>query len=443
MTRVASEQEYFRLRAEWLRFKNHVYDTNTELPTLSAVLDDARRLMEERGALGLLYLDVGGEGQIETLHGWEAYDDLLRAFAQTLIGLRGDGLLGPRDIVATLAVRSDKFLLLFGGPGSSTLDLPNLEQAAQRLRERIEQALPIRLPPLAAGLTPLAFQQGHALMHRDPMLRAERSVHRALDEAMYMSLRRRRRDEDRRAQGLDAVLEGQRVVTVFQPIFSLRELTVIGHEVFSRGPAGSSIEDPERLFGLAARTGRLVELERICRARALSSVRRHLAPGRKLFLNLSAGALLDPAIANGGLLQEVACQGLDRHDVVLEISERVAVGERQAYQRILKELKREGMGIAIDDMGAGYSSLQAMVELEPDYLKFDVSLVRNIDRSLIKRSLLETLVDLSQKIGARVIAEGIEGESEFATLRDMGVPLGQGRYLAPPLPVPQEGSPPA
>jgi EAL domain-containing protein (putative c-di-GMP-specific phosphodiesterase class I) len=69
--------------------------------------------------------------------------------------------------------------------------------------------------------------------------------------------------------------------------------------------------------------------------------------------------------------------------------------------------------------------------------------VRNIDRSLIKRSLLETLVELSQKIGAQVIAEGIEAESEFTTLRDMGVPLGQGRYLAAPTPVPPEGSAPA
>jgi EAL domain-containing protein (putative c-di-GMP-specific phosphodiesterase class I) len=180
---------------------------------------------------------------------------------------------------------------------------------------------------------------------------------------MYMSLGRRKREDDRRTQGLDKILEGQRMIMVYQPVFSLRELTVIGHEVFSRGPAGSTIEDPERLFALAARTGRLVELERLCRGLALASARRHLAPGRKLFLNLSAGALLDPAVAEDGLLDEVDRQGLDRRDVVLEISERMAVGERQAYQRILRGLKKQGLGIAIDDMGAGYSSLQAMVEL--------------------------------------------------------------------------------
>jgi len=134
----------------------------------------------------------------------------------------------------------------------------------------------------------------------------------------------------------------------------------------------------------------------------------------------------------------VAGHGLEYNEVVLEVTERVAIAERQAYQAVLRNLKREGFGIAIDDMGAGYSSLQAMVEIEPDYLKFDISLVRNIDRSLIKRSLLETLVELSGKVGAEVIAEGIEAESEARTLRDMGVRLGQGRYLAPPVPVPPE-----
>ncbi|HWM79650.1 MAG TPA: hypothetical protein VNS56_18870, partial [Methylomirabilota bacterium] len=102
--------EYFRLRAEWLRFKNHVIDSNTGLPTLVAVLDDVRRLMEERGTLGLVYLDLGADGHIEPVHGWQAFDELLRGFARTLASLREAGHLGPRDIVAVMSVRSDKFL---------------------------------------------------------------------------------------------------------------------------------------------------------------------------------------------------------------------------------------------------------------------------------------------------------------------------------------------
>jgi EAL domain-containing protein (putative c-di-GMP-specific phosphodiesterase class I) len=254
-----------------------------------------------------------------------------------------------------------------------------------------------------------------------------------------MSLHRRTRDEDRRAHDLDLLIRDGNIESLYQPIMDLRDLTVLGHEVFSRGPAGSPFEDAESLFALAERTGRLLEFERLCRNRALSTAGRHLHPGGSLFLNTSAQALLDPDLAAETFAQHVGELGLDPRHVVLEITERVAVEERAACSVVLRNLKRRGFGVAIDDMGAGYSSLHSVVEMEPDFTKFDVSLVRHIDRSLIKRSLLETLVELSEKIGARVIAEGIEAESELATLRDLGVGLGQGRYLAPPLPVPAGG----
>ncbi len=439
-TRPPREADYFRLRAEWLRFKNHVFDANTELPTLAAVLDDVRRLMEERGTLGLVYLDVSGDGQLELMHGWQAYDEVLRAFARTLASLRADGFLGARDILAVLGVRSDKFLLVTRGQESLPLDAGSLDECARGLRQRIEESLPRYLPALLPA--PLPFHEGHALMYRDPMLRAERSIHKALDEAMFMSLRQRTREEDRRVQGLDEVIGKGQVVTLYQPILDLGDMGVLGHEVFTRGPAGGPFEDAERLFALAERTGRLLELERLCRTRALDTVTRHMRPGRKLFLNTSARALSDPDVAGRGFVERVEKEGLPHGDVILEITERVALEERQSYREVLRRLKQEGFGIAIDDMGAGYSSLQALVEVEPDYLKFDVSLVRNIDRSLIKRSLLETLVDLARRIGAQVIAEGIEVESELATLREMGVRLGQGRYLGPPVPLPPRGEAP-
>ncbi len=431
------EGDYFRLRAEWLRFKNHVFDANTELPTLAAVLDDVRRLMEERGTLGLVYLDLGGDGSVEPRHGWQTYDELVKGFATAILALRDESLLGSRDVVAVTSVRNDKFLVFLRGQEALPLDPGGLETRARRLRERLRETLPAHLPKAVQG--PVAFHEGHALMYRDPMLRAERSIHRALDEAMFMSLRQRTREEDRRAVGLDEIIGSQQVITLYQPIVDLRSGEVLGHEIFTRGPAGGPFEEAERLFALAERTGRLVELERLCRMRAFASVHHHLVPGRKLFLNTSVLALGDSEVAGAGFIRQVDAHGLRHEDVVLEITERLAQEERQSYQQVLRALKREGFGIAIDDMGAGHSSLQALVEVEPDYLKFDISLVRHIDRNLIKRSLLETLVDLSARIGAQVVAEGIEVEAEFNTLRDMGVPLGQGRYLAPPVLLPPEG----
>ena len=102
-------------------------------------------------------------------------------------------------------------------------------------------------------------------------------------------------------------------------------------------------------------------------------------------------------------------------------------------RRLCDTLDDRLKGIAIEDMGSGYSTLQSLVELEPDYLKFEIGLARHLDRDPIRRSVLETLVELSQKIGARVIAAGIEAETELLALRELRVPLGQGRHLAPPV----------
>jgi len=430
------EGDYERLRGEWLRFRGQVVDASTDLPTLSAVLDDVRRLMEERGTIGVVYLDVGGEGDAEPLRGQEDYDAVLARFAKALLGLKGEGIIGPRDIAATLGVRSDKYLLFVRGHESLPIETAALEARARRIRERLEQAM---ADPAGEEAAPVVLHVGHALMYRDPMLRAERSIHRALDEAMFMSLRQRTREEDRRMHALDEVIAGDQIITLFQPIVDLRTREVLGHEVFSRGPAGGPFEEAERLFALAERTGRLIDLERICRRRALASATRHLKPGTKLFLNTSAGALRDEEVAGAAFVRQVEAHGLRNEDVVLEITERIAPEERQPYQEVLRDLKRQGFGLAIDDMGAGYSSLQALVAIEPDYLKFDISLVRNIDRNLIKRSLLETLVDLSEKIGAQVIAEGIEAEAELAALLDLGVVLGQGRFFTAPELVPAEG----
>jgi EAL domain-containing protein (putative c-di-GMP-specific phosphodiesterase class I) len=425
-----ADGEYFRLRAEWLRFKTHVFDTNTGLPTLAAVLDDVRRLMEERGTLALVYIDLAADGHVEPVHGWQAFDELLRGFARTLVVLREEGQLGPRDVIAVMGVRSDKFLVFLRGGDGSPFDAGAIEGRARRLRERIMETLPAHLPP---GVElPVTFDMGHALMYRDPMLRAERSIHRALDEAMFMSLRQRKGEEDRRAHGLDAIISAGQVHTLYQPIMDLRTRKVVGHEIFTHGPAGTPFEEAERLFMMAERTGRLVELERLSRARALESARRHLGSGAKLFLNTSARALSDSAVAGPEFVRLVDASGLRHEEVVLEITERVPKEERQPYEHVLRNLKEQGFGIAIDDMGAGYSSLQTLVAIEPDYLKFDIALVRGIDRSSIKRSLLETVVALSGRIGAKVVAEGIEAEAELTTLQEMGVPLGQGRFLAAP-----------
>jgi EAL domain-containing protein (putative c-di-GMP-specific phosphodiesterase class I) len=429
------DADYLRLQAEWQRFRDRVLDASTRLPTLAAVLDDVRRLLEERGSLLLVFLDLGGEGAPAQGRGGRAEDERISAFAAALLNLRAEGLLAARDLVAVTNAWSDKFLLfLRSGEGGMAPDPAATSERVERLAQRLRQSL--AGPPEAAAHS---LHHGHALMYRDPMLRAERSLHRALDEALAQCRRQQRGEEGGTAQGLDEISGG--VVTLFQAIVDLHTLVPFAQEAFSRGPAGGPFEDGDRLFALAQRTGRLRELEQLCRERALASAPAFLRPGQRLFLSTPAGALAEPDMAGPAFVRRVDDQGLAHGDVVLEIAEQAALEDREAYHQVLRVLRREGFGIAIADLGAGYGSLQSLVELEPDYVKFDVGLVRRV-RGEVRLSVLETLVELAAKIGARVIGSGLDTAAELASLRELGVPLGQGRFLAPPVMIPLEGSPP-
>jgi len=203
---------------------------------------------------------------------------------------------------------------------------------------------------------------------------------------------------------------------------------VVGHEALTRPLGAVSFDSVEELFSFAESTELLLEFERLCRATAIRSAsgleRRGL-----LFLNASARAVSDPEWGNGVMDELLARHGLKPADVVVEITERLAIERRDVFQEALAAFKRRGYRVAVDDMGAGYASLQSLAAIEPDFLKFDVSLVREIDRNSIKRSLLESLRSLAEKINARVIAEGVEREEERQTLLALGVELGQGFHF--------------
>jgi EAL domain-containing protein (putative c-di-GMP-specific phosphodiesterase class I) len=409
------------LQTEWLRLKSHIFDPATGWPTLAAVLEDVRRLLERRETLAVLYLDLGGGLRLEAQHGWQDYDETVKIAADAL---RAAGRL--YDIGAVMAARCDKFVLFAGGSGTETIDKQGAEARGVGLREVVALALRGGLGPRA-----LPLLTGAALVHRDPMLRAERAVHRALDEAMFRSLRRRSLEEEEQARWLDSVIAGGSMSTAYQPIVDLGTLRVVGHEVFTRVPAGAPLDDAEALFALAARTGRGPAFERLCRRCALRNVRDGKEEVETLFLKASPAALDDPSFTRDGLARELDGTGLRPRDVVVEVEERLAALDRHAFRAALREIKRQGFRLAIDDMGAGYSSLQSIAEMEPDFLKFDMSLVRHLDRHPIKRSLLETVVRVSGSVGAPVVAEGIETPAELHAIREMGVPLGQGRYLSP------------
>ena len=117
---TSTQNDYYRLRTEWLRYKSQLYDGLTGLPALPAVVEDVRRILESKGTADVIYVDLGRSGGQETKLGWAAYDGAVREFAAVLASLRASGELAPADVVCLHTVRSDRFLVFVAGGESSS-----------------------------------------------------------------------------------------------------------------------------------------------------------------------------------------------------------------------------------------------------------------------------------------------------------------------------------
>src|SRR5438445_10020325 len=186
------QADYYRLRTEWLRYKSQLFDGMTGLPALPAVLEDIRRMVEDRGFADVIYLDLGRSGGHETQLGWAAYDQAVREFARLLVSLKETDILAPPDIVCVDTVRSDRFLLFLGeGDPQEAGRTPvgRRERVVTALRERIE------LTPPGSVLRTLRLSAGHGRVSKVPDVRTERAIQQAATDARLMSLVEREEGE--------------------------------------------------------------------------------------------------------------------------------------------------------------------------------------------------------------------------------------------------------
>ncbi len=235
---------------------------------------------------------------------------------------------------------------------------------------------------------------------------------------------------------LDKILVHGDLNTLFQPILSLTEQRIYGYEALSRGPSNSPLHAPLPLFSAARHFGRLSELERLCRKTACERFSA-LGLDNLLFLNVCPELLLDPDHKPGHTLEMLARLGLPPERVVIELTEQMPIDDFGLLHAALHHYRAMGFSIALDDLGAGYSSLRLWSELRPDYVKIDRHFIDGIDRDPVKREFVESILRMARASRAKVIAEGIERSEELATLMEMGVDLLQGYLLARPQECPE------
>lgn len=218
---------------------------------------------------------------------------------------------------------------------------------------------------------------------------------------------------------------------VFQPLVHIPSHRVFGYEALSRPKMGREHLSIGDLLESAAQHHRLSDFDRIAVPeilRAASLV--HWPDDVFLFINFSPLTISDPTLLFKGLAD--AAITIRPSQIVIEISEREAMIDTD-FSGLLLPYRQAGMMVALDDYGAGYSGLTRIVDLEPDFVKIDLQLVRDIDSSPVKYALAESTVQFSQRVGhLHVLAEGIETQAELVTLNELGVQYGQGYLLGRP-----------
>ncbi len=230
---------------------------------------------------------------------------------------------------------------------------------------------------------------------------------------------------------LDSILANGDLHSLFQPIFSLSERRLLGYEALSRGPSNSALHSPINLFAVARSAGRLSELELLCRKNACQRFSQLKLEG-KLFLNVSPDSLMEPKHQPGRTLQLLQTLGIPPSQVVIELTEQSPTDDFALLDTALHHYRAMGFSIALDDLGAGYSSLRLWSELRPDYVKIDRHFIDGIHQDAVKREFVESILKMAKASRAQVIAEGIELPEELAVLAEMGVDLIQGYLLCRP-----------
>jgi EAL domain-containing protein (putative c-di-GMP-specific phosphodiesterase class I) len=211
----------------------------------------------------------------------------------------------------------------------------------------------------------------------------------------------------------------------FQPIVRASDQTVFGYEALLRSDE-PSLPSPGHVIEAAERLGQLVRLGRTIRTRATEPA--FLDPGSpNLFVNLHPRDLVDPDLLDcNSTLASIADK------VVLEITERASLGQIENVRTTVARLRERGFRIAVDDLGAGYAGLNSFALLEPEIVKLDMTLVRDIDQSPVKQKLVRSMTALCRDMGMLIVAEGIETVAERDALLDIGCDLLQGYLIARP-----------
>jgi EAL domain-containing protein (putative c-di-GMP-specific phosphodiesterase class I)/GGDEF domain-containing protein len=391
------------------------------LPTLPVAIERSRQLFKERGELVVLYFNFVRYSKIEEIYGWEKLDSVLETTASAVRNFLDDDDLGESRVMVSFTNDDDFIFFHVPASGVAAATESEITEMVTRLQTHVGGQIEEAHGEDIAALFDIYVGRAH--LYYNPKIRLERLIYRGIREAANASRSLEQRERARRVADLRTSLRDRMVYVDYHPIVVASTREIFGYEALARGQM-RTLRSPEVMFDVAAEADLIWELSRLCRARALEGMNTRLGPGQLLFLNVDPHDFADPAFTE----QEVE----EPSRVVIEITERTAIKDYPKFRERLKAFRAMGYRFAVDDAGSGYAGLGSIANLEPDFIKLDISLINAIDTNFIKQNLVQTMVRFADDHNAMVIAEGVERAEEFKTVQELGVHLVQGFFLHRP-----------
>ena len=409
--------------------KGFYYNEELDTPTLIKEYHRVEKIFLESSFIACITIKISQLHSLESLYGSVIYSAIFSKVTALLKDVKAKEFRG-QDIFLVDLFESDTFIIFLSSPRKNeTQLLEHLEDIVERIRLSIEAPTFDMLYPYTKEYFKPAI--GYSLAIKNPMIKNLRLIMQLVESAKKTGEFMRMKNEYKSKYELQKIIIEKTITTVYQPVVDLKSLNILGYEALSRGPAGTEFTNPALLFTLASEFGLSVELDVLCREKSFSNIR-NMDTDKKIFVNTLAMTIHDPEFRGKYLEKLLEDIKIKPHNVVFEINEKMAIDNYDLFKIAMKNYSDIGIVHASDDMGTGYSGLEKIMELNPGFMKIDISLVRNIDKSHIKQQIIKAMAGLSSGLDSSIIAEGIETREEYETLRDLNVKYGQGYFFGMP-----------
>jgi diguanylate cyclase (GGDEF)-like protein len=370
------------------------------------------------------HLDVDDLSAVNDSEGQQAGDEILIGVAETL-----QQLLRREDEV--FRIDGDEFAVLMPGLTATTA-APSLERALHFSRRPPSGIRPSSFSCGISGVPEFSTDADIVGQQATVVLEWVKSHGRGAVE-LYDPDRDQVADQphDIASMAVQEVITGKLLSPVFQPIVDLRSGRVLGFEGLVRPDAMGPLPSTSHLFAAASASGRTVELDLACIEVVLAAAR-DIGSDRLLTLNLSPKTLEMKDFGTGWLLEALVRHGIAPSRVIVELTEREAIGDMRRLRQAFDYLQGYGVRLAADDVGAGNSGLRLLSQLKFDIVKIDLALVQEGVHHPGSRAVLESLRDLAMGQQAHVVAEGVETTEQLQVIQGLDIGAAQGYLLGRP-----------